>query len=116
MLSILGKAIPMRYMTNGTVKRFNGQKGYGFIQPDDGGKDGFVHIRAVERAGSIASTKASRSFSTSSPIVELASTRSRICEPPDECTEDRHSRGFGMGDRAALAGRLVLLPGTLVTR
>ena len=38
-------------MANGTVKWFNGQKGYGFIQPDDGGKDVFVHISAVERAG-----------------------------------------------------------------
>ena len=35
----------------GTVKWFNKTKGYGFIQPEDGGKDAFVHISAVERAG-----------------------------------------------------------------
>ena len=38
-------------MATGTIKWYNPQKGYGFIQPDDGSKDVFVHVSAVERAG-----------------------------------------------------------------
>lgn len=41
----------IKTMAQGTVKWFNAQKGYGFIQPADGGSDVFVHISAVERAG-----------------------------------------------------------------
>jgi CspA family cold shock protein len=41
----------LRMAMTGTVKFFNGERGYGFIKPDDGGRDVFVHITAVERAG-----------------------------------------------------------------
>jgi CspA family cold shock protein len=58
-------------MASGTVKWFNSTKGYGFIQPDDGGKDVFVHVSAVERAGL-------RSLQEGQKVTfELASERGR---------------------------------------
>ena len=61
-------------MASGTVKWFNATKGYGSIQPTGGGKDVFVHISAVEKAGRPPSTRASR-FNT---------RRSQIKEPKGE--------------------------------
>ena len=54
-------------MPTGTVKWFNATKGYGFIEPEDGSKDAFVHISAVERPGSARSAKGSGSASRFGP-------------------------------------------------
>ena len=65
-------------MSNGTVKWFNAQKGYGFIQPEDGGKDVFVHISAVERAGLRELREGQRSRSRSWSTARPASRPPRI--------------------------------------
>ena len=70
-------------MMKGTVKWFNGQKGYGFIQPEDGSKDVFVHISAVERAGMHSLNEGQRSLSRLLPIEGPASLRQATCRPLD---------------------------------
>ena len=59
----------------GTVKFFNAERGYGFIKPDDGGRDVFVHVTAVERAGLKSLTEGQRISSTSSPTRRAKARR-----------------------------------------
>lgn len=60
-------------MAQGKVKWFNTQKGYGFIEPDDGGKDIFVHISDVEKSGL-------RGLTEKQPVVfDLLSAKGKVC-------------------------------------
>ncbi len=70
-------------MATGTVKFFNDQKGYGFIQPDDGGKDVFVHVSAVERSGLRGLVEGQKvSFEVETDRRSGKPSR-LICKPPD---------------------------------
>jgi cold shock protein len=65
-------------MATGTVKWFNAQKGFGFIQPDGGGQDVFVHISAVERAGMSDLQEGKSSASTSRTTARVAARSPRL--------------------------------------
>ena len=68
-------------MNTGTVKWFNGQKGFGFIQPDQGGQDVFVHISAVERAGMSTLDEGQKVLLKSLQTAGLANLPRKICAP-----------------------------------
>ena len=78
-------------MATGTVKWFNETKGYGFIQPDNGGKDVFVHISAVERAGLRESDRTVRRSPT-----RLNRTVARGKSPRPTCSRSKTSHICGL--------------------
>jgi CspA family cold shock protein len=69
-------------VANGTVKWFNPTKGYGFIQPDGGGKDVFVHISAVEKAGYTNLADRRQTSGKSSPMAASRSAAGATGSPP----------------------------------
>ena len=71
-----------RWHMSGTVKFFNGERGYGFIKPDDGGRDVFVHITAVEQAGLKSLNEGQRIHSTSSPTRRARDRRPSTWSSP----------------------------------
>jgi CspA family cold shock protein len=74
-------------MASGTVKWFNPTKGYGFIQPQGGGKDVFVHISAVERAGLTSLNEGQ----TIQYEIEASKTSSALTIEPSENGQDRRA-------------------------
>ena len=65
-------------MATGTVKWFNEQKGYGFIAPDNGGKDVFVHVSAVERSGMQGLAEGMKVSTTLKPTERVASSATNL--------------------------------------
>ena len=91
-------------MTKGTVKFYNEQKGFGFIEPEDGGKDVFVHATALERAGIsrlVEGQKVSLTPSKTAAAARPRWARSRPCSPHQD------KRGLGKIRAAPFGERLV---------
>jgi cold shock CspA family protein len=78
------------------VKWLNDQKGFGFIQPDDGGKDVFVHISAVERAGMRVLNEGQKIAFDVVPIEGQASPRRTICTLSNEIESSPGSAGVAV--------------------
>ena len=78
-------------MPTGTVKFFNEGKGYGFIAPDGGGNDAFVHITAVERSG-MRTLRENQRSATTSKRTAAARWRPSTCSPPTTLRRTRVAR------------------------
>jgi CspA family cold shock protein len=82
-------------MSQGTVKWFNGQKGFGFIQPDDGSKDVFVHISAVARAGMPSLSEGQKVSFEVVADRRTVSPQRIICAPPDQQRQSAYHLDHG---------------------
>ena len=91
-------------MATGTVKWFNPTKGYGFIQPQDGDRDVFVHISAVERAGRALSTRAK--WSTMKSSATAARSRRTISTRFERDSHQQLDGASGAGNRGRGRARI----------
>ena len=84
----------------GTVKFFNAERGYGFIKPDDGGRDVFVHVTAVERAGLKDLAEGQRQISARNGAAAAASFERVLASHPDDLRAT-----YGLAVASALLGQ-----------
>ena len=85
-------------MTTGTVKFYNSAKGYGFIQPDDGGKDVFVHVTALERAGLRTLVEGQKvSFDIEADRRTGKTNATNVCARSDQCGSPLRELGVWRG-------------------
>src|ERR1051325_10163820 len=99
-------------MSTGTVKWFNPQKGYGFIQPDEGGKDVFVHISAVERAGMQTLREGQKvSYELTQDRRTGKSSADRLAAFKSDCPAEPDAPGRAIENERARHWRALLIPG-----